>query len=424
MNKLVKIFLSLFFTFIVVYNFSNIRSILREHLPYSVKVKIKEVFFGKEYLDEIDYYKKLGYNVKIFPETQFEKLESKKFLLDKLDVVNKTHYGHVIGLQQNVKTFFIENFDTGLVITSAKGKIFFLNGNSLEKGKIILSNLNKFNLKNVLDITRVKDELYISIVFPDQTENNCSKIKILRSNFNKENLIFSEFFQIDECTEGTNALGGRIVQYKFNNKDGILFTTAASGAEKDLAQDDNSLFGKILFISLDGENKIIFSKGHRNPQGLLVFKNNILSTEHGAYGGDEINKILFRGNYGHPVASYGDTYSFKNLQERSNFKFKKNHSKYNFNEPIFSFVPSIGISEIIKVPKDFSKYWQNNFLVTSLNGRTVYRVEFDNKFSKLKYIEPIRIGERIRDIKFLPNSNSIVLALEETGSLLFFKTKN
>ena len=79
---------------------------------------------------------------------------------------------------------------------------------------------------------------------------------------------------------------------------------------------------------------------------------------------------------------------------------------------------------MIKVPEEFSKYWQNNFLVTSLNGRTVYRVEFDNEFSKLKYIEPIRIGERIRDIKYLPNSNSIVLALEETGSLLFFKTKN
>ena len=425
MKKLSKIFLIFLFFFIVIFNFANIRSILRENLPHTVKVKIKEVFFGKQYLDEIDYYKKLGYNVKIFPETQFEKLKSKKILLDRLDVLQKTHYGHVIGLEQNVKKFFIENFSSDLVIISAKGKIFLLKENELGKGKIILSNLEKFKLKNVLDIARVKDELYLSIVFPDQAENNCSKIKILRSKFNKENLIFSNFFQINECTEGTNALGGRMVKYNFNNKEGILFTTAASGTERDLAQDDNSMFGKILFLSLDSEKKIIFSKGHRNPQGLLVYKDNILSTEHGAYGGDEINKILFRKNYGHPISSYGDTYSFdKILQERSNFKFKKNHDEFNFVEPIFSFVPSIGISEMIKVPEEFSKYWQNNFLVTSLNGRTIYRVEFDNKFSKLKYIEPIRIGERIRDIKYLPNSNSIVLALEETGSLLFFKTKN
>ena len=78
-----------------------------------------------------------------------------------------------------------------------------------------------------------------------------------------------------------------MVKYNFNNKEGILFTTAASGTERDLAQDDNSMFGKILFLSLDSEKKIIFSKGHRNPQGLLVYKDNILSTEHGAYGGDK-----------------------------------------------------------------------------------------------------------------------------------------
>ena len=31
----------------------------------------------------------------------------------------------------------------------------------------------------------------------------------------------------------------------------------------------------------------------------------------------------------------------------------KNHDEFNFVEPIFSFVPSIGISEMIKVPENF-----------------------------------------------------------------------
>ena len=135
MKKLSKIFLIFLFFFIVIFNFANIRSILRENLPHTVKVKIKEVFFGKQYLDEIDYYKKLGYNVKIFPETQFEKLKSKKILLDRLDVLQKTHYGHVIGLEQNVKKFFIENFSSDLVIISAKGKIFLLKEKELVKEK-------------------------------------------------------------------------------------------------------------------------------------------------------------------------------------------------------------------------------------------------------------------------------------------------
>ena len=56
------------------------------------------------------------------------------------------------------------------------------------------------------------------------------------------------------------------------------------------AQDNNSDFGKIIFISNDGLTKENYSKGHRNPQGLLVHKNIILSTEHGPRGGTELIK--------------------------------------------------------------------------------------------------------------------------------------
>ena len=149
--------------------------------------------------------------------------------------------------------------------------------------------------------------------------------------------------------------------------------------ESYLAQDDNSLYGKILFIDFENQNAQIISKGHRNPQGLLVDKGIILSTEHGPYGGDEINKIILDGNYGWPLSSYGENYKYstKILKDRNDYILKKSHYDYNYIEPIYSFVPSIGISEIIKVPNNFSKYWKNNYLITSLNGRSLYRVLFD-----------------------------------------------
>ena len=50
--------------------------------------------------------------------------------------------------------------------------------------------------------------------------------------------------------------------------------------------------------------------GHRNPQGLLVFDNIVLSTEHGPRGGDEINKIMFGKNYGWPISSYGKIWKY------------------------------------------------------------------------------------------------------------------
>ena len=53
-----------------------------------------------------------------------------------------------------------------------------------------------------------------------------------------------------------------------------------------LSQDDSSYYGKIVFFGLNNRQPVIFSKGHRNPQGLFVGNNIILSTEHGDYGGD------------------------------------------------------------------------------------------------------------------------------------------
>ena len=140
----------------------------------------------------------------------------------------------------------------------------------------------------------------------------------------------------------------------------------------------------------------------------MVYDNIILSTEHGPRGGDEINKIEYGKNYGWPIASYGMKY-------KSNSEYLQSHVKHGFKEPIFSFTPSIGISEIIKVPETFDKNWSENYLVSSLNKKSLYRVKFDENFSKIIYFEEIYVGQRIRDIKIL--DKKILLALENKGEL-------
>ena len=188
--------------------------------------------------------------------------------------------------------------------------------------------------------------------------------------------------------------------YYFNGKEGILATV---GGEKlnfptNKPQNINSIIGKIIFVDFNG-NKTLISIGHRNPQGLVVDNENIISTEHGPKGGDEINKVIFGKNYGWPIASYGQHYP---IGKQTDIKpYLKSHKDNNFEEPIYSFVPSIGISEIIKVPNNFSEFWQNNFFVTSLNGSKIYRILFDKNFSKLVYRENIYIGKRIRDIFYI-----------------------
>ena len=188
--------------------------------------------------------------------------------------------------------------------------------------------------------------------------------------------------------------------------------------EIDLKPQDNlSYWGKILILNENNNSVQIFSKGHRNILGLYADNNIILSTENGPRGGDEINRIIYNKNYGWPIASYGTAYN-----SGSKTNYKKNHNEYY--EPIYSFVPSIGISEIIKLDNNFSKEWEDNFLIGSLNDKHLLRVKFNDSFEKVLYIEKIFINERIRDIKYYNQKKIIFLALENTGSLGIIKNAN
>ena len=164
---------------------------------------------------------------------------------------------------------------------------------------------------------------------------------------------------------------------------------------------------------LSPKKPIIFSKGHGNIQGLYVEDNLILSTEHGPRGGDEVNNIKFKNNYGWPLASYGEKYSSYN----SKTYYKKNHYIHGFEEPIYAYVPSIGISEIIRLPNKFSESFQNNFIITSLAQRHLHRIKFDKNFTKIIFDEKIFINERIRDITYEKKYNLILMAFEEKGEL-------
>ena len=59
-----------------------------------------------------------------------------------------------------------------------------------------------------------------------------------------------------------------------------MFTTGTWG-EEDLAQDKESVFGKILAINKNNNKHRVISYGHRNPQGLTKDGNFLIESEHG-----------------------------------------------------------------------------------------------------------------------------------------------
>lgn len=164
-------------------------------------------------------------------------------------------------------------------------------------------------------------------------------------------------------------------------------------------------FGKIFRKDLKSGHLKMLSLGHRNVQGITVAAGGeILATEHGPQGGDEINLIKESANYGWPFRTLGTEYG--------SYKFETNWKEPAgavFEDPVYAFIPSIGISPIHAI-KGFHEEWNGNILVGSLKAQSLFRVIFQQ--GRVVASEPIWIGHRIRDIASIPGEG-IVLLVED-----------
>ncbi|MFZ9986475.1 MAG: PQQ-dependent sugar dehydrogenase [Candidatus Nanopelagicales bacterium] len=115
--------------------------------------------------------------------------------------------------------------------------------------------------------------------------------------------------------------GGRIAF----GPDGMLYVATGDAGEPDLAQDPQSLGGKILRIDPVGgvpaDNPFpgspVYSLGHRNVQGLAFDSSGWLwATEFGAKDADELNRIDAGANYGWPIVEGMAPPDATNLPER------------------------------------------------------------------------------------------------------------
>ena len=252
-----------------------------------------------------------------------------------------------------------------------------------------------------------KNNLILITAIKKDFEKNCFTLGVLSSELNSKNLNFSWVYNINDCYENFNShhAGGRIKQFN----EGYLLTVGDFKLPEDfkLEIEKDSDLGKVLYIDKNW-NSTIFSSGHRNPQGLIIKNETILSTEHGPFGGDEFNIVVKGKDYGWPSSAYGFTYSLENIYELD-------HGQ-DFEEPIYFFTPSIGISELtIYEGKEFPR-WNDFVLITSLKDMTVYSLKLDSEGKGVIHVGEMYIGERIRDIT-LANDGRLVMA-GDLGSLI------
>jgi cytochrome c2 len=197
-----------------------------------------------------------------------------------------------------------------------------------------------------------------------------------------------------------NDTGGRLVSSDFEDffigfldgsQDGSQGGTEPI-TEVARAQDLNHLDGKIVKFNRKTKAQI-FSIGHRNTQGLYINDGKIYETEHGPKGGDELNLIEKDGNYGWPLTSHGVPYrTYKPLYGPQLGR----HGGGVFKKPLFAWVPSIGISNLI-VSKSIDESWRGDFLIASLKNRSLYRLRLTESNS-VEFVEQIWIGFRLRGL--------------------------
>jgi cytochrome c2 len=182
------------------------------------------------------------------------------------------------------------------------------------------------------------------------------------------------------------------------------------------AQEPGVSYGKTILIHLDDGTSEIYSLGHRNPQGLYVTPEGaIWSTEHGPQGGDELNLIVRGANYGWPLVTYGTDYGsaawpLSHVQGR--------HDGYQ--QPIFAWIPSIGVSNLIRIEKDLFPVWKGDLLVASLHAHSLFRIRLVDQ--RVVFSEPIEIGERIRDLIEGPDGRLVLWT--DTSSILSLMPAN
>lgn len=189
-------------------------------------------------------------------------------------------------------------------------------------------------------------------------------------------------------------IGGRLARLG----DGRVLVTVGDhqfdglGGEPVLPQDANVDYGKTLLVDLSDGTAGVFTLGHRNPQGLAVDeRGRIWATEHGPEGGDELNLLRPGANYGWPFHTYGTDYG------DVVWPLGGRRSLDDQVLPVYAWVPSIGVSNLVALDGSTFERWRGDLLVASLVGQTLWRMV--PREGRIAYAEPIEIGHRIRDLE-------------------------
>jgi aldose sugar dehydrogenase len=170
-------------------------------------------------------------------------------------------------------------------------------------------------------------------------------------------------------------------------KNGYLFIAMGEKTDlQDSAQTLNNHLGKVLRIYEDGKipqnnpfvhtpnaKPEVWSYGHRNPNGLAInpATGDLWEHEHGPMGGDEINIIKPKLNYGWPVITFGLNYDSTQVGEGIT-------EKEGMEQSVYYYKPSIAPSGMQFYTSDVIPVWEGNLFIGAMALRHLNRLVIEN----------------------------------------------
>ncbi|NRA98192.1 MAG: PQQ-dependent sugar dehydrogenase [Rhodobacteraceae bacterium] len=215
----------------------------------------------------------------------------------------------------------------------------------------------------------------------------------------------TDIFVMSAGSGGGRHFGSRVVEAT----DGTIFLTIGDRGDRPSAQDRSRHNGSVIRVNRDGsvpsDNPFvgqtgvlpeIWSFGHRNPQGAaLDLEGQLWVNEHGAQGGDEVNRVQPGANYGWPVISYGRHYSGRKIGEGT--------EKAGMEQPAHYWDPSIAPSGMMIYSGKLWQEWRGDMFIGSLKFGFLSRVDG----TSLTEVERIEGDEtaRVRDVREAPDGS-------------------
>lgn len=226
-----------------------------------------------------------------------------------------------------------------------------------------------------------------------------------------------DFRVIFEMTPGGGRgqhFGSRIVE----GPEGHIFLTIGDRGTASLAQDNSRHNGTVLrlmrdgavpgdnpFAGVEGARPEIWSYGHRNAQGAALAPDGALwLVEHGAMGGDELNRVEPGVNYGWPVIAYGRNYDGSKIGVGTEAE--------GMAQPAHFWDPSIAPSGLAVYSGALWPDWAGHMLVGSL--KFDYIAVLDPETGREENLKT-RETARVRDVREAPDGSIWFLSVGRGG---------